>query len=212
MSLVNLSHLCSHLQNASKARLGLTSAPYTKLHLSLLHSLQRSGFLSTVTIGGPSPPSPSSILAHPHPLPRSTHLSHEELAHFSSPSVYPTSSTEGLSPNAVKELAAQGESEEGESEGIITQTNVATRRLWIGLKYWNSEPVLSQMGMVSKPTRRIWMGVEGLRDIAKGDRSGYVKGLRGVGECLYVSTDRGIMEVRECVERDVGGMVLCRAQ
>lgn len=94
---------------------------------------------------------------------------------------------------------------------MITQTNRATRRLWVGLKYWNSEPVLRNMGMVSKPTRRIWMGVEGLREIAKGERSGYVKGLRVVGECLYVSTDRGIMEVRECVERGVGGMVLCRA-
>lgn len=94
---------------------------------------------------------------------------------------------------------------------MITQTNRATRRLWVGLKYWNSEPVLRNMGMVSKPTRRIWMGVEGLREISKGERSGYVKGLRVVGECLYVSTDRGIMEVRECVERGVGGMVLCRA-
>ena len=80
----------------------------------------------------------------------------------------------------------------------------------MGLKYWNNEPVLSKMGMVSKPTRRIWMGVEELRDVAKGVRSGYVEGLRGVGECLFVSTDRGIMEVRECVERGVGGMVLCR--
>jgi len=211
MSLVHLSHLCSHLQNASKARLGLTSAPYTKLHLSLLHSLLRSGFLSTVTIGGPAPPSPSSILAHPHPLPQSTHLSAEELAHYSKTSIYPTTATEGLSPSALAELAALGDAEEGEREGVITQTNRATRRLWVGLKYWNSEPVLRSMGMVSKPTRRIWIGVEGLREIAKGERSGYVKGLRGLGECLYVSTDRGIMEVRECVERGVGGMLLCRA-
>lgn len=34
--------------------------------------------------------------------------------------------------------------------------------------------------------------------------------MRGVGEALYLTTDRGIMEVRECVERRVGGMVLCR--
>jgi ribosomal protein S8 len=27
---------------------------------------------------------------------------------------------------------------------------------------------------------------------------------------LYVSTDKGIMESRECVERKIGGMILCR--
>ncbi|MCJ1400522.1 hypothetical protein MMC11_003728 [Xylographa trunciseda] len=164
MSLVNLSHLCSHLQNASKARLGLTSLPHTNLHLSLLHSLQRAGFLSTITLGGPTPPPPSPILGHP----------------------------------------------QDPAGSAITQTNRATRRLWVGLKYWDNEPVLSRMGMVSKPTRRIWMGVEELRDVARGVKSGYVEGLKGIGECLFVSTDRGIMEVRECVERGVGGMVLCR--
>ena len=54
------------------------------------------------------------------------------------------------------------------------------------------------------------MGAEDLGKVARGDRAGYVSGLRGIGECLFVSTDRGIMEVRECVERGVGGMVLCR--
>ena len=54
------------------------------------------------------------------------------------------------------------------------------------------------------------MGVEGLALLGKGERSGYVRGLRVVGECLFVSTDRGVLEVRECLERGVGGMVLCR--
>jgi ribosomal protein S8 len=34
--------------------------------------------------------------------------------------------------------------------------------------------------------------------------------LRQVGECIFVSTDKGIMEARECVERKIGGQVLCR--
>lgn len=54
------------------------------------------------------------------------------------------------------------------------------------------------------------MGVESLEMLAKGDRQGYVRGLRGVGEGMFVTTDRGIMEVRECVERRCGGMLLCR--
>ena len=80
----------------------------------------------------------------------------------------------------------------------------------MGLKYWNNEPVLGKMKMESKPTRRIWMDVEGLKDVVRGKKSGYVEGLRSPGECLFVSTDRGVLEARECVERKIGGMVLCR--
>ncbi|MCJ1259008.1 hypothetical protein MMC24_006842 [Lignoscripta atroalba] len=165
MSLVTLSHACSHLQNASRARLGLTSVPSTTLLLSLTLSLQKSGFISSVAIGGPQPPPPSLLLSTPgHPT------THEP----------------------------------------VTQENVASRRLWLGLKYWNNEPVLSKMSMVSKPSRRIWMGVEDLDGLVKGEKRGYVQGLRGIGESLFLTTDRGIMEVRECVERKVGGMLLCR--
>jgi small subunit ribosomal protein S8 len=31
-----------------------------------------------------------------------------------------------------------------------------------------------------------------------------------MGECLFLSTDRGVLEVREAMERKVGGLVLCR--
>jgi ribosomal protein S8 len=161
MSLVNLAHVCSHLQNASKARLGLTSVPSTNLHLNLLLALQSSGFLSSVTRGGLTPP-PLDDLSSYVPEP-------------------------------------------------VTQQNVSSRRLWLGMKYWNNEPVLKSMKMVSKPTKRIWMDVQGLNKVVRGDREGEVQGLRNVGECLFVSTDRGVMEARECVERKVGGMLLCRA-
>jgi ribosomal protein S8 len=92
----------------------------------------------------------------------------------------------------------------------VTQENISTRRLWLGLKYWNNEPVLREMGMVSKPTKRVWMDVEGLGRIVRGREAGYVKGLTKPGECLFVSTDRGVMESRECVEKKIGGMLLCR--
>lgn len=98
----------------------------------------------------------------------------------------------------------------GSNESIITQANIATRRLWVGLKYWNNEPVLQKMHLVSKPTRRVWMGFREIEALARGDASGYVRGLRGVGESMYVTTDRGLMEVRDCVEKRTGGMILCR--
>ncbi|KAL8933426.1 MAG: hypothetical protein Q9211_005790 [Gyalolechia sp. 1 TL-2023] len=172
MSLVNLAHCCSHLQNASLARLGLTSIPSTNLLHTLMLQLQRSGYITSVTIGGPTPPPPSSL----------------------NPILDPSDPSSQLST----------------SEPAITQANVSTRRLWVGLKYWNNEPVLQKMGMVSKPKRRIWMGFRDIEALAKGDRSGYVKGLRGIGESMYVTTDRGLMELRECAERKTGGMLLCR--
>lgn len=99
-----------------------------------------------------------------------------------------------------------------EVEGVepITRDNIASRRLWLGLKYWRNEPVLGKMKMVSKPTRRISIDVEGLRRVVRGEESGYVTGLRSPGESLYLSTDRGVLEARECVEKKIGGLVLCR--
>lgn len=54
------------------------------------------------------------------------------------------------------------------------------------------------------------MGFRDVERLARGDRSGYVKGLRGIGESMYLTTDRGIMEVREAVAKQTGGMLLCR--
>ena len=54
------------------------------------------------------------------------------------------------------------------------------------------------------------MGHPEMEALGRGEDKGYVKGLRIVGECMYASTDKGIMEVRECVERRTGGMLLCR--
>ncbi|KAI9862309.1 MAG: hypothetical protein M1813_004785 [Trichoglossum hirsutum] len=155
MSLVSLSHVCSHLQNASRARLSTTSIPYSSLHLSVSLLLHKSGFLSHLTLGSASSPSDSAP---------------------------------------------------------ITQSNIASRRLWLGLKYFpnTNEPLISKMSMVSKPTKRIWLDSERLGRLVRGRDEGYVAGLRNPGECLFVSTDRGVMEVREAARRRVGGMVLCR--
>lgn len=172
MSLVNLSHVCSHMQNASLARLGLTSIPMTRMHLSLALLLQKQGFLSTVTVGGPSPPQKLLPLAH---------------------------------TEEAEEAALKPQEDEG-----VTQANRASRRLWLGMKYWDSEPVLRKMRMLSKPTKRIWLSSEDIARIVRGKSSNFIDGMTRVGECIFVSTDRGIMEARECAERKIGGMVLCR--
>ncbi|KAI5208457.1 ribosomal protein S8 [Aureobasidium subglaciale] len=174
MSLVNLAHVCSHMQNASLARLGVTSIPLSRMHLSLSLLLQKQGFLSSVTLGGPTPP---AKLLPP--------------AHVDESATTPSKSV-------TQELEE------------VTQQNRATRRLWLGMKYWDGEPVLRKMKLLSKPTKRIWLSSNELGEIVRGKDCKFIRGLRQVGECIFVSTDKGIMEARECVERKIGGQVLCR--
>lgn len=97
-----------------------------------------------------------------------------------------------------------------ETEGIVTQSNRSTRRLWLGMKYWDGLPVLKKARLISKPTKRIWLDSNDWGKVVRGMQAGEVKGMRQVGEIVAVSTDRGIMEARECVEKRVGGMALCR--
>ncbi|KAK3355982.1 ribosomal protein S8 [Neurospora tetraspora] len=161
MGIQQITNMCSHLQNASRARLGLTSLPNTKYNLALALALHRAGFISSVTRGGPHPPTPEALLTHePEP---------------------------------------------------VTSANVATRRLWVGLKYWNEEPVLKSLKPISKPSRLVTASLEELNRVARGFPAGYMKGLQ-LGECLFVNTDRGVLEVREAVERKVGGLVLCKVK
>ncbi|KAF2007215.1 ribosomal protein S8 [Amniculicola lignicola CBS 123094] len=195
MSLVNLAHVCSHMQNASKARLGLTSIPVSKLHVNLMLGLQKEGFISSVTLGSTTPPKP--ILLQSQPAPELLEAMADKLE--SEPwNAYPT--PEGAKPPLGGENVY----------AVAVPENPAKRRLWLGLKYWNNEPVLKHMQLVSKPTRRIWLTSEDLGKITRTRQSSFVKGLTRPGECMFLTTDRGVLEARECVERRIGGMALCR--
>lgn len=200
MSLVNLAHVCSHLQNASKARLGLTSIPVSKMHVNLMLGLQREGFISSVTLGGTTPPQPFLLQDTIEPE------DHEEMARrlanqpWAAYPVHETPKTPSGTLLGGKEIL----------HDVKVPQNPARRRLWLGLKYWNNEPVLKHMKLVSKPTRRIWLTSEDLGKITRTRESAYVKGLTHTGECMFLTTDRGILEARECVERKLGGMALCR--
>lgn len=159
MGIHAIANACTHLQNATRARLGLTSVPNNKYNLRLMLALHRAGLLSSVTRGGPTPPPP--------------------------------------------ELLGAAETEP------VTWDNVATRRIWVGLKYWNNEPVLRTCRPVSKPSRLVTATLPELSKVARGFPAGQIKGLT-LGEMLFLSTDRGVLEVREALERKVGGLVLCR--
>lgn len=195
MSLVNLAHVCSHMQNASKARLGLTSIPVSKMHVKIALGLQREGFLSSVTLAGPTPPRP--FMLQPQQGPEEA----EQLAQ--------TLEEEPWLAYPTKETTEQRLRKEKVYD-IQVPENAARRRLWLGLKYWQNEPVLKHMQLISKPTRRIWLTSEDLGKIIRTRPSSYVQGLTHPGECMFITTDRGILEARECVERRLGGMALFR--
>jgi ribosomal protein S8 len=184
------------MQNASKARLGLTSVPVSKLHVNLMLGLQREGFISTVTLGGSTPPKPFLLQTTPTP---------EELEKMAAQ----------LAKNphlayAISDVDRHHPLGEEQVHEVSVPRNPAQRRLWLGLKYWNNEPVLKHMKLISKPTRRIWLTGEDLAKITRTRESSYVKGLTHPGECMFMTTDRGILEARDCVERRIGGMALCR--
>ncbi|KAF3909184.1 hypothetical protein ABW20_dc0100435 [Dactylellina cionopaga] len=153
MSLVNLANVCSHLQNATRSKLGITSIPYTKLHLALSVGLLKEGFISSVTTGDTFSPDPE----------------------YTPP----------------------------------TQTTISSKRLWLGLKYYENQPVMSKLQLLSKPKQRLWLKYQDLEKIGNGRDAGYVKGLQ-MGECIFVTTDRGVMELREAVRKMTGGQPLCR--
>ncbi|KAI1361821.1 ribosomal protein S8 [Xylaria arbuscula] len=160
MGISKIADMVSHLQNASRARLGLTSVPATKYNLGMCLALHRAGFLSFVTRGGPTPPDPATITTFtPEPL---------------------------------------------------TTANVAQQRLWVGLKYTNNKPVLRKIKAISTPRRYINGNLRALERLSRGFDASYQRGLN-LGECMFVTTSRGTLEVREAVEKKVGGLLLCRA-
>ncbi|KAH7073294.1 ribosomal protein S8 [Paraphoma chrysanthemicola] len=204
MSLVNLAHVCSHLQNASKARLGLTSIPVSKLHVNIALGLQREGFLSSVTLGGPTPPTPFHLQEQPEPEDL------DEMAQTLKRQPWQAYPVDLAHPHKRPHIAEQLKRSEGHRPDDAVPLKPARRRLWLGLKYWQNEPVLRNMKLISKPTRRIWLTSEDLAKITRTREASYVKGLTHPGECMFLTTDRGILEARECVERRLGGMALCR--
>ncbi|KAJ4424363.1 hypothetical protein N0V82_000882 [Gnomoniopsis sp. IMI 355080] len=159
MPLANVVNACAHLQNASRARLGLTSLPNTKYNLFFALALHRSGLISSVTRAGPHPPPPDQLLTF-------------------------------------------------EAEPVTTH-NVSSRRLWLGLKYINNEPVMRNVKSITKPKRPVTANLAALQRIARGFESGHIDGLK-MGECLFVATDKGVLEVREALSKRVGGLVMCR--
>ncbi|KKA26783.1 hypothetical protein TD95_003150 [Thielaviopsis punctulata] len=159
MGIPCIPRFCSHVQNATRAGLTMTSVPNTKYNLNLAIALHRAGYISSVTRGGPTPPDPETITtAVPEP---------------------------------------------------VTYKNVSTRRLWLGLKYWNDKPVMSNLKSMSSSKRWVTASLSELHRLARGLEANQIPGLN-LGESLFLTTDIGVLESREAIEKRRGGLLLCR--
>lgn len=149
--------LCSHLQNAFRARHAKVLVPHNTQNLGILSILLRAGFVSSLTRGTTTLPSPTSFAT----------------------------------------------------------ARDSDKRIWAELKYRNDKPVLSQMELVSMPSRRVFMDVGEIRRMCTGSRvQGIVKPL-GMGEVAVVKTnhpEHEWVEAREALALKLGGEVVCRAR
>ncbi len=68
----------------------------------------------------------------------------------------------------------------------------------IELKYFDGQPVIRSIERVSKPGRRVYVGVKSIDHVAN-----------GLGIAI-LSTPQGVMADHEAREKNVGGELLCR--
>ena len=67
----------------------------------------------------------------------------------------------------------------------------------ISLKYYEGEPVIRELKRVSKPGRRVYMGVDDIPQVRQ-----------GLGVSI-VSTSKGVMSDANARSHNIGGEVLC---
>lgn len=90
----------------------------------------------------------------------------------------------------------------------------AQRRIWVELKYRDDLPVLTNMELVSKPSKGVVMDASEVRRLCTGRRAQHVKALR-MGEVAVIRTnspEHEWLEAREAMQLQLGGEVICRAR
>ena len=91
----------------------------------------------------------------------------------------------------------------------VTRENVNSRRLWLGLKYFENRGVLTKCELLSRTNRPLWLNLKQIEDMLKGRRVLTVRGLN-YGECMFIGTSQGVFEARDAIRRKLGGEALCR--
>jgi ribosomal protein S8 len=100
------------------------------------------------------------------------------------------------------------------SPGEFITAGEAQRRIWADLKYRDDRPVLHNMELISKPSKRVYMDLSEIRLLCSGRRAQTIKPL-GMGEIAVVRTkdkENEWLEAREALQLKLPGEVICRAR
>lgn len=92
----------------------------------------------------------------------------------------------------------------------ITSDNIATRRLWLTLKYRNDKPVLNNISLVSKPNLKLHLSPTELKALASGLYVRKIKPLRPAETMIVKTNDNSILDLQEAAAKNMAGMPLCR--
>jgi ribosomal protein S8 len=92
----------------------------------------------------------------------------------------------------------------------VTPDNIATRRLWIGLKYRDSKSVISKFQLVSKPSCRVKLNAEQIRELSNGKAVRQIRPIQPSELVLVRCSDGEVLELAEAAAHHKAGEVLCR--
>lgn len=92
----------------------------------------------------------------------------------------------------------------------VTPDNIATRRLWLGLKYRNNRSVIRDFSLILKPGRKVNLTSTEVKALSSGLPVRFLKPLQPA-ECIFLKTRTNeILEIQEAAEQGESGMALCR--
>ncbi|CAO1635569.1 unnamed protein product [Parajaminaea phylloscopi] len=107
----------------------------------------------------------------------------------------------------------KGTVEDSASPAAFQAATLPSRRLWVTLKYSsNDRPVLSQLELVSKPSKKVLMDQEELARFVSYRRTLFVKPLEMAEVGIVNAGKQGWWDAREAVKRGIkGGEVVAKA-
>ncbi|KAJ3171126.1 hypothetical protein HDU88_008162 [Geranomyces variabilis] len=185
-------NLCSMVQNSFRWKLRQIAVPVSSTNRAICRILYDEGFISALEQGSSQGPH-----AAVRPLPH---------APAPTPPAPPASSAAPGEPPRQPPAAPK--------LTLLPQPpspNPASQKLWLTLKYKDGEPVLRKMSAVSKPSRRVFASLAELRAVAAARRAAPLLKGQEVGQVTILDTPYGIIELKEALEKEVGGEVLCIA-
>ncbi|KAI5960183.1 uncharacterized protein KGF55_004906 [Candida pseudojiufengensis] len=92
-----------------------------------------------------------------------------------------------------------------------TPNNINTRRIWLDLKYRNNLPVITNLEMISKPSKKIELSTEDVRNLASGLKVRRIDQLQPA-ECIFIEHENELYEINEAAKKGLSGKALFRVR